>query len=127
MVELRVGDTGIEPVTSSVSVRLGITLHLGARLFSLFTLSISAGLWWCGARLIARSSPRILPGQIFSRLGSCLGWFARERDEPLLESGAAVCTKRAGYPEAGGRDSHADKARAQKPDHLGPGRPIRIL
>jgi hypothetical protein len=56
-----VSDTGIEPVTSSVSTRSGPVCDLHRSLYRLLTVLVLVGVWGCWRRLVARSSPRILP------------------------------------------------------------------
>src|SRR5215207_2377430 len=56
-----VGDTGIEPVTSSVSTRSGWTADVGVWLHVLVRVLVVVGLGECWRRHFARSSPRFLP------------------------------------------------------------------
>jgi hypothetical protein len=69
-----VGDTGFEPVTSSVSTRSSPIRDVRSWLYALLTALALIGVAWCADLLAARSSPRILP--------TCLASFAR----PLLNS-----------------------------------------
>jgi hypothetical protein len=59
--QVLVGDTGIEPVTSSVSTRSGSPADMRCWLYMLLRLLVSGGLWCCWQALFARSSPRFLP------------------------------------------------------------------
>ena len=56
-----VGDTGIEPVTSSVSTRSGTDHDMGISLFHLLVALVGLGLALCRRVRISRSSPRFLP------------------------------------------------------------------
>src|SRR5215831_10849316 len=56
-----VGDTGIEPVTSSVSTRSGPIRDVGIWLYALLTGLVSVGFGGWPWRWITRSSPRFLP------------------------------------------------------------------
>src|SRR5262249_11571905 len=55
-----VGDTGIEPVTSSVSVTSGRDHGLFVDLYALLAVLVLVGLRWPVTVLIARSSPEFL-------------------------------------------------------------------
>src|SRR4051794_3683630 len=58
-----VGDTGIEPVTSSVSTRSGPIRYVDILLYALLAGLVSIGLGGCCRRCFARSSPRFLPSE----------------------------------------------------------------
>ncbi|MDR7273596.1 hypothetical protein J2S41_000374 [Catenuloplanes atrovinosus] len=56
-----VGDTGFEPVTSSVSTRYRSWRELGVLLYVLVTTLVAVGLRWSAGADFARPSPGILP------------------------------------------------------------------
>jgi hypothetical protein len=80
------GDTGIEPVTSSVSTRSSSAADLGVWVYVLVRALVAVGLGECRRRLSARSSPRFLPGGALTQACQLRGCVSRLRHAAITSS-----------------------------------------